>query len=373
MEREGKVLIVTTKFGFGHLGAAEALGKQFQTQPGVTANILDITNHPDFPFQELPAFYDYLSRRPNLWSAIFNLTNNRLLSDPDFLFGRFITPGIKRAIDEFSPDVVLSTALGINGTLAKALGKTPLEVVVTDLNQIHRSWVPWKKNAVNRFFVPTTNARENLRGYGVNTDSIMVTGGLPVKSDFLRAPTTTKSEILQAHQLDPRLKTILYMLDGTTASLKGLRALSEKKISGAQLLVVCGRNEDLLPKARRLLENSPGNVLGFTQNMPDLMRASSMIVSKAGGLTVTEAIVSGLALVIYHPMPGQEIGNTNYLLEQGAAEYARSRRELVQLAENLAYSPQRRSLLVQNAQELIQPNAGNIIVADILNRLRKSG
>src|SRR5207253_9584346 len=88
-----------------------------------------------------------------------------------------------------------------------------------------------------------------------------------------------------------------------------------------QALVVCGHDRRLADQVRARMAGSPHpfQVFEYVDNVEELMAASDLLITKAGGVAVSEAMVLGLPLLIYRPIPGQEAGNTKYLLDHGAA------------------------------------------------------
>jgi processive 1,2-diacylglycerol beta-glucosyltransferase len=86
------------------------------------------------------------------------------------------------------------------------------------------------------------------------------------------------------------------------------------------LIFVCGYNEDLYKRLEVLAEKIEYKIklLGYADNVEELMQASDLIITKAGGITLTESLVSGLPAVVIKPIPGQEEGNAGYLASKGA-------------------------------------------------------
>src|SRR4029077_16858008 len=93
----------------------------------------------------------------------------------------------------------------------------------------------------------------------------------------------------------------------------------------AQVVVVCGRNQELRARLTRVVQELPKStsvaftLLGFTTEMDELLAAADLFVGKPGGLTTSEALAKGLPMVVINPIPGQEERNSDHLLEQGAA------------------------------------------------------
>ena len=102
----------------------------------------------------------------------------------------------------------------------------------------------------------------------------------------------------------------------------GVKVLIATATAGAgplQLVVVCGRNEPLRRAVATLDRPHPTRVLGFTREIPSLMAAADLVVTKPGGLTVSESLALGRPLLVGNPLPGQEVANSDFLLEHGAA------------------------------------------------------
>jgi processive 1,2-diacylglycerol beta-glucosyltransferase len=136
------------------------------------------------------------------------------------------------------------------------------------------------------------------------------------------------------------------------------RALLESTVP-SEIVVVCGRNEG----ARRSLSairppsRHRAKVLGFTDRMRELMTAADLLVTKPGGLTVSEALACGLPMALIHPIPGQEERNADYLAENGAALRASSPAALTGKVEDLLSSPERLAEMRRRAFRLARPRA----------------
>jgi processive 1,2-diacylglycerol beta-glucosyltransferase len=135
-----------------------------------------------------------------------------------------------------------------------------------------------------------------------------------------------------------------------------------------QLLVVCG--EDDATRMRLQQRSAPSampiRVFGFVDYMADLMAASDLVVSKAGGLTVSEALGRGLPLVLYHVIPGQERMNAQYVVQRGAAMIALRAVEVAAAVRRFLEDPGRAEAMRGAARALSHPNAAGAIVSDVL-------
>jgi processive 1,2-diacylglycerol beta-glucosyltransferase len=137
----------------------------------------------------------------------------------------------------------------------------------------------------------------------------------------------------------------------------------------AQLVVVCGRNEILrrhiLKMTRSLSDHI--KVLGYCNEMYKLMRIADILIAKPGGLTASEALVTGLPLCIVNPIPGQEERNSDHLLEAGVAVKCHDLNTLAFKIERLLDRPDQLSDMRIRALRFAKPNAARTIVDTLLS------
>jgi processive 1,2-diacylglycerol beta-glucosyltransferase len=137
--------------------------------------------------------------------------------------------------------------------------------------------------------------------------------------------------------------------------------------------VVSGRNAEL----KKELEKVPvppqhqAHVLGFTHQIDELMAAADLVVSKPGGLTTSEVLARGAAMVVFNPIPGQESRNSDYLLEEGAAIKANHLATLAYKVENLLDDPKRLAAIRANAARIARPQAAYDVARQALAMCEK--
>ena len=102
---------------------------------------------------------------------------------------------------------------------------------------------------------------------------------------------------------------------------KTAHAINEARLDAA-LVIITGRNRDLKYRLEQYDWNMPVSIYGFVRNMPDFMQASNVLVTKAGPGTISEACISGLPIILYSKVPGQEDGNVDYVVNEGAGVWA---------------------------------------------------
>ena len=130
-----------------------------------------------------------------------------------------------------------------------------------------------------------------------------------------------------------------------------------------QAVIVCGRNEELKKRVERQVADLPSDCLvrlipiGFTTEMDSYMSASDIVLGKPGGLTTSEALAKGLAMVIVNPIRGQEERNADHLLEEGVAIRCNNLPVLAFKLDRLLDDPARLGAMQAHARRLARPRA----------------
>ncbi|MFC5402626.1 MGDG synthase family glycosyltransferase [Cohnella soli] len=345
-----KILILTGTLGDGHNQAAKAILEATGFyRPDVEVKIVDFLqwNHPylhsvgRFCYVQwvkgLPSVYGYLYRKTRDENTLSNLFK-RLRS--------FSADRMLKLLDEVEPTVVVSTFPGAASAMSylktQHMTDVPTVTVITDYTD-HSYWVhPF----TDRYMVGADHVKQALVKHGVPASCIEVTG-IPIKLSFTRA--YNRSALCEKHGLDPSKPVVLIMGGGEGIIGKQLSTLlrTEQFSCALQFIIVCGRNE----KLKKALEDELGSqqtksrhkvvITGFVDYVHELMALSDLIVTKPGGITVSEALALELPMILYKPIPGQEQENSAYLVRIGAALEARNgtdlKDRLLSVVDNQSY------------------------------------
>jgi processive 1,2-diacylglycerol beta-glucosyltransferase len=203
---------------------------------------------------------------------------------------------------------------------------------------------------------------------GVPEHRIRVTG-IPLKSAF--RPMERSEALYAKYGLDPARRTVLIMA-GSYGVLQGLRDVCDAlaALPDVQLAVVCGKNESLYVSMRDIAGRRPNvKVFGFMKEMHELMSLAETMVTKPGGITLTEAIQCELPVVLLRPVPGQERDNAEYLASRGAAFIAGNDAQVLEAVRSLMERPERRRLAVRAMAALKRTHSAERIVQDIIEAM----
>ena len=326
-----RVLIVHGSVGAGHKRAAQALSEAFQEKyPEVQLEVIDVV---DFAGSLFNTIYKkgYLSLSEKNWGShlvgwAFDAGNNKRPGWAKRLVQEAFLLDFIRYIYKFQPDVIvnthfLSTEI-VAGLRRRKLLHIPQVTVVTDYDA-HAYWANWP---CERFFVGQEGAIGNLCHVNpkIMEDDVMVTG-IPCVPAFTSLPT--KSKCIKNLGLAGDKGRPIVLICASGAKYNGrpsVFTLYEQALSceeKLEIVVITGRQKDLRAELDEVDVPSRHKVKleGFTRVMHEYMQAADLIVTKPGGLTTAESLATGTAMCIVNPYPGQEMRNTDNLLENGIA------------------------------------------------------
>ncbi len=331
-----------------------------------------------FPLREAVKLYGPAIRyNPKLYGQVFRLSNQtRRVLAVQTVATPLIHNGLLRLITTVQPDVIVSIHPMLNHVTIEALHDLGLPIpfitVVTDLVTIHKAWFA---PGASSYIVPTEQARQLYLKLGLDPARVHVLG-MPIDPKFT-FPVASKEELRRKFDLEPGLPVVLLVGggEGALGLQAAVRAISQAHLA-VQLLIITGRNKRLYVHLQRTRSNLhvPAKVFGFVQNMPEMMRASDVIITKAGPGTICEALVCGLPIILSGYVPGQEAGNVDFVLTNGVGILAHDSVELVDALRRLVKpgsQVMRRQL--ENAKRISRPYTSFDIANHILGYLPPPG
>ncbi|WP_082053467.1 MGDG synthase family glycosyltransferase [Gordoniibacillus kamchatkensis] len=330
-----KVLILTGSLGDGHNKAAQAIVEAARFyRPGVEVKVVDYLEwtHPHLHSVGVYCYMQWVKNLPSVYGYLYRKTRDDNTLSHWFKRMRSFSEGrMLELLREYEPTVVVSTFPGAAAAMSylkrNGLTSVPTVTVMTDYTD-HSYWI---HPCTDRYLVATEHVKRALLRYHIPEDRIAVTG-IPIRLPFTQ--TYDRVQLRHKHRLDPAMPTVLVMGGGHGLIGKQFKSVlqSEDLIAPVQFIFVCGRNGKLKQK----LEEEFGGgktrhqvvITGFVEHIHELMALSDLIVTKPGGLTVSEALALELPMMLYKPIPGQEQENAAYLVALGAALEAKNAAEL---------------------------------------------
>lgn len=369
IQRAPRILILTASYGSGHNRVAAAL-RHALAREGAEVEVVDHFArfvHLRFATITQALYLAILRAAPALWGFAYWLAD-RLPIDSPLLFGmnRLGATKLARHLAGQRPDVVVSTHPTPAGALShlKELGgiDCPHATVFTDFTA-HTQWI---HPHVERYFVPADTVRARLLGRGIPPERVRASG-IPLQPAF-GAPLD-RGALRAQLGLSPDLPVVLVMagLHGTLGGLgEVVRVLAALPIA-VQALVVCGRDRRLVRRLERLVAGDPRiRVYGYVEETHRLMGVADLLVSKAGAVTMAEALALELPTVLFRSLPGQERANEAFLETAGAVLVARSRQELADHLVHCLTDPALGLKLVENIRRLRRPDAAGVVARELL-------
>lgn len=322
-----KILILTADAGFGHRSTANALCRAFDLRYGdaaqvIIVNPLDGSTALSF-LRSAESDYDKLAREwPQFYKLGYKMTDLSLTTNvTEMAYVMMMYDNISRLMKQHDPDVVVITFPTYQYPISayRRLGgrQFPIVTVVTDLISLQKMWF---SQATDLCLVPTDVAAGLAQDRGLEPDAIRVTG-LPVNPE-LADTSISKADARRALGWPEDKFTVLVVGSNRIEGLSGFTHILNHSGFDIHLAAVAGGNEALYSALQDTDWHISASVYDFVKDMPSLMRAADCIVSKAGGLIITESLACGLPLIIMKIIPGQETGNAQYIVEQGAGDVA---------------------------------------------------
>lgn len=367
-----RVLVFSATFGAGHLRAAEATIEAIRTKaPEADITHLDFGAFLSKRLNKIVknTYIELIKHTPRLWGKFYYRTSK---IRPDSVLQRLINIiGRREFLDyirELRPDVIICTYPTIAGVLGELRLKDALQIpivsVVTDY-AVHSQWV---NSGVDLYIVGNQEVKYGLTSRGIAPEHIHITG-IPVSPKF--EIELNREELATKFKLLPERPTFLVMggAYGVLGGAKEVCKILADAEEPVQTLVVCGQDEKLFKSLDGLIAEAknPISRFGFVKNVEELMTVSDVIITKAGGLTVSEALTERLPLIIFKPIPGQEEENAYYVEKIGAAKLAETGEELEKIIHHILSHPKEIDKMRQAAAKALPGHAAEKAVEQILN------
>jgi 1,2-diacylglycerol 3-beta-galactosyltransferase len=376
-----RALFLISDTGGGHRSAANAITAaldEIQEPERFEHRVDDVAAHCSFPLTQLGWGYSTALRyAPPVYGALYYATNGRRRYKA---LVRFCEPLYRERLRDlflsYNPDVIVSVHPLLNHAALRAradakMQHVPIITVITDLGKVHESWLTPEADAV---VVPAREVYDRALSRGVLPPRLRMLGQ-PIHPKF--DDVVGSKEQLRTQLGLPKESFVTLLMAGGEGGGKLMpttMALAKARLP-MHLVVVCGRNETLRGKIQDLARSlpTPMTVLGFTDKIPELMRAADLLVTKAGPGTLAEANAAQLPVVVYDYVPGQERGNVDFVRHNGIGEVAlSSTAQVVRAVERLVKNESLLAHMRRN-QEIVAPKRSSRRIAALIAQMATMG
>jgi processive 1,2-diacylglycerol beta-glucosyltransferase len=372
-----RILIISAETGGGHSSAAAAIvaaaQEMFAEQP-LDIRVIRAIEESRALTAKFLRLYNWMLRNKQHWMKYLYWTINTLRPETkERVYARTVAY-VYRMCEQWRPQAVISVHPMIQHATACLLrrlnlaNQVPFITVVTDPG--YGFWKGWACDDVTRYLVATVEARQQLIDYGVQPQRIRVTG-MPVHPKF-RLPSETEVRTARTRlDLDPSKFTVFmnagWAGGGNISTV--FRELARAKLD-IQTIFLAGKNDALRAEANDigLSAGFPVKVIGYSNEVEHLLSASSVMISKLGGLSTFEALTCGVPIiadVIRRPMP-QERGTVDMIASNMAGILLRRADEIVPIIKRLVDDANFYASMRQATRSLIVPNAAHRAVEEIV-------
>lgn len=363
-----RILIVSFKVGMGHVKAAAAIAEQF-SEKNIEVKTIDLSDYSSLVSKGIyqKGYLRMVNNVPALYSFFYKHTLHSGIKLRVF-FDSVNATRFKQLVADFQPDVIVSTHFIVSSLVSHWRDDFDKDIkLLFSMTDYDGHPLMIDKN-IDVYTVPSPEVSSQIKSLGAS-NKVCVTG-IPVSKKFNKK--YFKPKLRSQFGLDDRF-TVLVMNGGFGVGKARdiLETLCEAK-EDFQIIITAGHNNRL----KRSLENVAAKsnkkikVFGFTDQIAELMAVSDIIISKAGGLTVSESLAIGTPLIVFEPTPGQEEANSHFLTENNAAIMARSLLEaqtFVSLAANKIVDL---NIIRRNIKKIARPFAAAFIKKEIINLLK---
>lgn len=388
-----KILIFYASYGGGHLNAAKSINDYIiSNYPNYDVELIDCMKYVNKTIEKLTtaAYREMAKKAPWAWGKIYSDSQKGPLAHLSSRSNKIMAIKLLRLLREKQPDVIISTH-PFGSQMCSYLKRknkitAKIATIMTDFSP-HDQWLVGHK-FTDYFFVANDKMKNYLISKGIAENKVFVTG-IPISNRFLK--TYNKKEILDTYNLSEDKFTVLFFGGGEFGLGKTKTAeifesfVQESLKEKIQIIAIAGRNPKMKASFNEIVSKYSVNttttnttditnnvkILEFTNQVPELMSISDLVVTKPGGLTTSESLASHLPMLIINPIPGQEEENAEFLEDKGIAIWLRKNDDSKLIIENLLADNKKLNLMKENTKLLARPHSTETICKMILGTEQK--
>lgn len=358
-----KALLLSVSAGGGHKKTAETIKNYIiANSPLSEIKIIDTLRYIN-PILDRVVIGSYLKTikiNPSLYGKLYDYAEydagiNSFAIKINEMMAKKLLPLIR----SFNPDIILCTHPFPTEMVSTLKGKNKISVptvsVLTDY-AVHSFWV---QPNIDAFIVSNKDMVSEMMERNISKDIIFPIG-IPIEPSF--STTYNREETLNSLGLDSSKFTLLVMGGslgiGKIAKIYGQLSQLKREV---QIIVITGNNKKLYSNLKKLQENSnkATRIIGYTADVNKYMQSCDLLITKPGGLTITEALACGIPLAVFSPIPGQEEQNANFLFRHNLSVNLGFGENCKDVIEDLLSSDTKLKDMKENCREFVNQNSGD--------------
>lgn len=369
------ILIFYASYGGGHLNAAKSINEYIlNNYKNNNLELIDCMKYVNKTVEKITttAYREAAKKAPWVWGKIYSNSQTGPLAHLSTKSNKIMAIKLLKLLREKKPDLIISTHPFSSQMCSylKRKGKITAKIatIMTDFAP-HDQWLVGS-DFTDYYFVANNKMKNYLIEKGIKDTKIFVTG-IPLSNKFLQK--YDRKKILANYHLEDGKRNILFFGGGEfglgkTRTFDMFDSLI-KTSPDIQIIAIAGKNEKMKAKFDEIVKKNKANkrvkVLSFTNQVPELMNISDLVVTKPGGMTTTESLASGLPMIIINPIPGQEEENAEFLEDKNVGIWIKKEEDISKILYNLFSNPDKLNKMKNNTRLLGHPNSTKDI-CDIL-------
>ncbi len=362
-----KILIFYASYGGGHLSAANSIKNYLSSNyENIDVELIDCMKYINKPIEKITttAYNEMAKKAPWAWGKIYSDSQKGPLAHITTRSNQVFAIKLLRLLREKNPDLIISThPFGSQMcSYLKRKGKitSKIATILTDFAP-HDQWLVGS-DYTDYFFVAHNKMKEYLISKNIPENKIFATG-IPISNKFLETFNTSK--ILNSLGLKENLKTILFFAGGKfglgkSRTLEIFNTLVND-FNNIQVIAISGKNKKMYEDFNQIVKAANKTdfirVFEFVNNVPELMAISDIVITKPGGLTTTESLVSGLPMIIINPIPGQEEENAQFLEHSNIGIWLKKQMNITETISNFISNDAKLKQMKENTKKISNRNS----------------
>lgn len=344
-----KVLILYATYGTGHRSVANYIQKYLEeNDSNIEVCNIDLLDYamPIIGKWSRKVNEHLMSKHPKIWSAVYKITNGNISSEVSMKVSMNMLKNkrLQKAIENFQPDLCIATHFFGTSLIAnykrKNIIASKLVTIVTDY-EAHEIWLR-NYQANDYLIVSSKEEKDRLIKKGIPQDLVLV-NGIPIC--ISKNTTIDRKSWLKSYGLSPEKLTCIFFAgggNGSKASLHYLKKIMKEKVD-LNVIFVSGKSASVQEKAIKYQERYQAKqvlVLGYVTNVPELLQIVDFVITKPGGLQITESLYAKKPVMLINGNGGQENANYRYFVKAGYGKRFRFALSLSNYLKELVKDPE---------------------------------